>query len=146
MTRAVIATEKGDIEVEGHHTIEDTAIVLGQAARSKGRLVVSAQFAQPGGPDQYGSIIPKGSTNVGAINAVFTDLKDIEEVRVAHHGGVPVTVKDVAAVRVGYAPRQGIVSRGHDEDVVEGIVLLKRDANATEVLEGFVVAKTGGAP
>ena len=54
----------------------DTAIVLGQAARSGGRLAVVSQFEQPGGPDQYGAIIPKGSKNAGAINAV---LKQFEQ-------------------------------------------------------------------
>jgi len=42
---------------------------------------------------------------------IFKDLSDIEQVRVSFHAGVPVTVKDVARVGVGYAPRQGIVTR-----------------------------------
>jgi polar amino acid transport system substrate-binding protein len=53
----------------------DTAINLGEAARSKGQLEVVAQFSQPGGPDQYGAILPKDSTNAGAINAVFKQLQ-----------------------------------------------------------------------
>jgi polar amino acid transport system substrate-binding protein len=54
----------------------DTAINLGEAARSDGKFVVVSQFEQPGGPDQYGAIIPKDSANVGAINAVFKQLTD----------------------------------------------------------------------
>ena len=54
----------------------DTAINLGEAARSHGQLVVPAQFAQPGGPDQYGGILPKASTNGPAINAVFKQMRD----------------------------------------------------------------------
>jgi polar amino acid transport system substrate-binding protein len=54
----------------------DTAINLGEAARSNGKFVVVSQFEQPGGPDQYGAIIPKDSANVGAINAVFKQLTD----------------------------------------------------------------------
>jgi cobalt-zinc-cadmium resistance protein CzcA len=78
---------------------------------------------------------------------IFTSLGDIENVRVAHHGGVPVTVKDVAAVNVGYAPRQGIVSRGREEDAVEGIVLMRRGENPSQVLEslrGAVAELNGG--
>ena len=45
----------------------DTAINLGEAARSNGEFQVVAQFNQPGGPDQYGAILPKGSANVGAV-------------------------------------------------------------------------------
>jgi polar amino acid transport system substrate-binding protein len=52
----------------------DTAINLGEAARSNGKFEVVAQFAQPGGPDQYGAILPKASTNAGAVNAVLQQL------------------------------------------------------------------------
>ena len=54
----------------------DTAINLGEAARSNGKFHVVAQFKQPGGPDQYGALVPKGSTNIGAINASFKELSD----------------------------------------------------------------------
>jgi polar amino acid transport system substrate-binding protein len=52
----------------------DTAINLGEAARSNGKFEVVAQFAQPGGPDQYGAILPKDSVNTGAVNAVLQQL------------------------------------------------------------------------
>src|SRR5712692_5045651 len=65
---------------------------------------------------------------------IFEALSDIEQVRVAVHDGVPVTVKDLARVAVGYAPRQGAVSRDADEDVVEGIVLMRRGENPSAVL------------
>jgi polar amino acid transport system substrate-binding protein len=54
----------------------DTAINLGEAAQSNGRFEVVSQFAQTGGPDQYGAIIPKNSTNAPAINAVIKQLED----------------------------------------------------------------------
>jgi cobalt-zinc-cadmium resistance protein CzcA len=65
---------------------------------------------------------------------IFQDRKDIEQVRVGMHDGVPVAVKDVAAVRMGYAPRQGVVSRDRNEDAVEGIVLMRRGENPSVVL------------
>jgi ABC-type amino acid transport substrate-binding protein len=37
---------------------------------------VISQFAQPGGPDQYGGIVPKGSTNLTALNAALKEMKD----------------------------------------------------------------------
>jgi polar amino acid transport system substrate-binding protein len=52
----------------------DTAIVLGQAANSNGAQVVSAQFAQPGGPDKYGAVFPKDSKNIAAVNSVLKNL------------------------------------------------------------------------
>ena len=65
---------------------------------------------------------------------VFEQVADIEQVRVGVHEGVPVTVKHVASVRVGYAPRQGVVTRDADEDAVEGIVLMRRGANPSVLL------------
>jgi polar amino acid transport system substrate-binding protein len=66
----------------------DTAINLGEAARSNGKFHVVAQFDQPGGPDQYGAILPKGSVNVAPVNAVFTSMKDSGELKA-------LTVKDL---------------------------------------------------
>jgi polar amino acid transport system substrate-binding protein len=75
LANAYTALEAGQVDA----VLIDTAINLGQAARSGGKLHVVAQFEQPGGPDKYGAILPKGSTNVDAINAVFTSLKDSDE-------------------------------------------------------------------
>ncbi len=57
----------------------DTAINLGEAARSDGKLKVVSQFEQEGGPDQYGGILPKDTNDVGAVNAVLKQLKDSGE-------------------------------------------------------------------
>jgi polar amino acid transport system substrate-binding protein len=51
----------------------DTAIVLAQADQSGGSEEVAAQFKTG---EEYGGILPKGSTNADAINAVITELKD----------------------------------------------------------------------
>jgi len=68
---------------------------------------------------------------------IFRDLADIGAVRVAFHAGVPVTVKDVATVTEGYAPRQGIVTRDENLDAIEGVVLLRRGENPSVVLEAL---------
>jgi heavy metal efflux system protein len=68
---------------------------------------------------------------------IFTGLDDVKKVRVGFHEGVPVTVRDVAQVNEGYAPRQGIVTRGANEDAVEGIVLMRRAENPSVVLKGL---------
>jgi polar amino acid transport system substrate-binding protein len=51
----------------------DTAIVLAQAAESGGSEEVVAQFKTG---EEYGGILPKGSDNADAINAILTELKD----------------------------------------------------------------------
>jgi polar amino acid transport system substrate-binding protein len=51
----------------------DTAIVLAQVADSGGSEEVAAQFKTG---EEYGGILPKGSTNADAINSILTELKD----------------------------------------------------------------------
>src|SRR6186713_2733408 len=68
---------------------------------------------------------------------IFRSIQDLEHVRVGFHQGVPVSVRDVALVSEGYAPRQGIVTRENNEDAVEGIVLMRRGENPTVVLDGL---------
>ncbi|XAH25874.1 CusA/CzcA family heavy metal efflux RND transporter [Xylophilus sp. GW821-FHT01B05] len=60
---------------------------------------------------------------------------DIESVVLKADGGTPVTVGDVARVTQSHTPRQGSVGMDEHDDVVQGIVLLKRDENPSKVLE-----------
>jgi len=64
----------------------------------------------------------------------FRSVDEIAKVRVGFHAGVPVKLGDVATVTTGYAPRQGVVTRGDDSDAVEGIVLMRRGQNPSVVL------------
>jgi polar amino acid transport system substrate-binding protein len=69
LTTGFAALEAGQVDA----FMMDTAIVLGQAERSGGGEEVVAQFKTG---EEYGGILPKGSTNADAINAVITGLKD----------------------------------------------------------------------
>ena len=60
---------------------------------------------------------------------------DIEAVVLKANSNIPVTVGDVARVMQSYTPRQGSVGMDDQDDVVQGIVLLKRGANPSKVLE-----------
>src|SRR6202034_3848715 len=42
------------------------------------------------------------------------------------NNGVPVYVKDVATVEIGHEPRLGIVGQDNENDIVQGIVLMRR--------------------
>ena len=66
---------------------------------------------------------------------LFRSLDDIANVALATRNGVPIRVADVGTVRVGAAPREGIVAKDTADDVVEGIVLLRKGENALKVLE-----------
>jgi len=49
---------------------------------------------------------------------------------------IPARVRDVASVYVGYAPRLGIVGRNDTDEVVEGIVLMRKYGNTLQTLKG----------
>jgi cobalt-zinc-cadmium resistance protein CzcA len=61
-------------------------------------------------------------------------VADIENVVLAQQNGVPVLVKDVAKVNVGYVPRLGIAGRDGDDDIVFGIVVMGRTYQTDKVL------------
>jgi cobalt-zinc-cadmium resistance protein CzcA len=60
--------------------------------------------------------------------------EDIENVVLAQFNGVPILVKDVAKVSVGYVPRLGIAGKDHDDDVVMAIVVMNRTLHTNDVL------------
>lgn len=62
---------------------------------------------------------------------------DLANTLVAETDGVPILVGDVAEVVESSVPRRGAVGRGEDDEVVEGIVLVRRGENAREVLEAL---------
>lgn len=68
---------------------------------------------------------------------LFASLDDIRRTAVATRGGTPVFLSDVASVREGWSPRQGVVGRGTDGDAVEGIVLMRRGENPSVILEAL---------
>ena len=53
-------------------------------------------------------------------------VADIENVVLNQRNGVPVLVKDVGKVDVGYRPRLGILGRDDDDDIVGAIVVMRR--------------------
>ncbi len=53
-------------------------------------------------------------------------VHDIENVVLTQLNGVPVTVKDVGVVKLGYVPRLGICGRDNEPDVVAAIVVMSR--------------------
>jgi cobalt-zinc-cadmium resistance protein CzcA len=60
---------------------------------------------------------------------------EIGNIVVAERGGVPILVKHVAQVTVGSVPRQGIVGQDDDDDIVTGIVLMRKGENPSQVLK-----------
>lgn len=61
-------------------------------------------------------------------------LEDIENITVALNGSTPILIKNVAEVKVSHKPRLGQVSYNEMDDVLEGIVIMLRGQNPSEVI------------
>ena len=61
-------------------------------------------------------------------------VDDIEHVVLAQSNGVPVLVRDVGKVSVGYRPRLGILGRDRQDDVVGAIVVMRRTETTSDML------------
>jgi len=61
-------------------------------------------------------------------------LMDIENVVLLQQNGVPVFIKDVAKVAVGYVPRLGKAGRDREDDVIEAIVIMNRTLHTNDVV------------
>jgi len=61
-------------------------------------------------------------------------VRDIENVMLSAPNGLPIFVKDVAKVSVGYVPRLGKAGRDHDEDVVAAIIIMNRTLHTSDVV------------
>jgi cobalt-zinc-cadmium resistance protein CzcA len=68
-------------------------------------------------------------------------LDDIRNVVLATNNSTPIRISDVADVGVGWTPRLGIVGMNYQDEVVEGIVLMRKNGNTLETLKR-VEAKT----
>jgi heavy metal efflux system protein len=53
-------------------------------------------------------------------------MDDIRNTMLSANNGAPIRVNDVATVKVGHQPRLGIVGQDEDDDIVQGIVLMRR--------------------
>jgi heavy metal efflux system protein len=61
-----------------------------------------------------------------AIVIEMEKLEDIKNVVVASVNNTPIFVRELADVVVGHQPRLGVVGRDGEDDVVEGIILMRR--------------------
>jgi cobalt-zinc-cadmium resistance protein CzcA len=62
--------------------------------------------------------------------------EDLENVVVMALKGTPVRVRDIGSTGIGHAIRFGILGRDHDDDLVQGIVLMRKGENPDAVISG----------
>ena len=80
------------------------------------------------------------TVNIGTQSAVvrgvglIRSIDDLANTMVSQSGGNPVLVKDVATVTVGEKPRLGIAGLDQDDDIVQGIVLMRRGEQSSPTI------------
>jgi cobalt-zinc-cadmium resistance protein CzcA len=84
-----------------------------------------------------GSYLPRGQYAVTVRGiGLLQSPSDIENVVVTSLKGTPVRVRDIGQVGIGNAIRLGVVGRDHDDDLVQGIVRMRKGENPGSVIEG----------
>src|SRR5215469_5838335 len=84
-----------------------------------------------------GSYIPQGEyalmvRGIGLIQSV----RDIENIVVTAQKGTPIRLRDIGQAGIGHAIRLGVLGREHEDDLVQGIVLMRKGENPGEVIAG----------
>ena len=67
---------------------------------------------------------------------LLRSAEEIGQVVVATRNTTPILVRDLAEVKIGAVPRLGTVGQDQDNDVVTGIVVMRKGENPSEVLKG----------
>lgn len=84
------------------------------------------------------------TVNIGSQSAIvrsvgqIRSMDDIRNTMLTVRDGAPVLVSDVATVTVGNQPRLGIAGQNDDNDIVQGIVLMRRGAETMPTLTGVL--------
>jgi cobalt-zinc-cadmium resistance protein CzcA len=79
--------------------------------------------------------------NIGSQAAVVRgvgqlhSLDDIRNTMLTSNKGTPVLISDVARVTIGNQPRLGIAGQNDDDDIVQGIVLMRRGEQSMPTIE-----------
>lgn len=80
------------------------------------------------------------TVNIGAQSAVvrgvglIRSIDDLATTMISQSNGNPVLVKDIATVTVGEKPRLGIAGKDQENDIVQGIVLMRRGEKSTPTI------------
>lgn len=66
---------------------------------------------------------------------LLNNINEIQNIIVTKINGVPILVRNVADVKETGKPRLGLVSKDTTSDIIEGIVVMRKGENPTEVLD-----------
>ncbi|HXQ25242.1 MAG TPA: CusA/CzcA family heavy metal efflux RND transporter [Candidatus Acidoferrales bacterium] len=82
-----------------------------------------------------GNYLTMGSQSVNIRGVgLLQSVQDMQDILIAERNGVPVYLRDVADVHEGSQPRLGQVGVNHEDDAIQGIVLLQRGEQSLPAL------------
>jgi cobalt-zinc-cadmium resistance protein CzcA len=61
-------------------------------------------------------------------------VDDVENVVLSQSNGLPIQVKNIAKVSVGYVPRLGIAGRDREDDIAAAIVVMRRTEHTNDII------------
>lgn len=90
-----------------------------------------------GNANAGGSYVAQGAQQY-AIRGIglLTSPDDIGRIVVSAKGGTPILIRDIAQVKIGAVARLGTVGQDQDDDVVTGIIIMRKGENPSVVLKG----------
>jgi len=128
-------TKEFDVEVDPHK-LEAYSLTVPQILTALGNANINVGGREIRIGQQSINIRGVGLIDDGGADDLTKGYKvgDIENVVLTQANGVPVLVKDVAKVKVGYVPRLGICGRDDQDDVVASIVVMNRTEQTANML------------
>ena len=128
-------TKEYDVEVD-LHKLDAYSVTLPQVIAAVGNANVNVGGRTINVGQQSVNIRGVGLMDSGGTTDLTQGYKveDIENIVLGQFNGVPVEVKDVAKVSVGYVPRLGKAGRDHEDDVVAAIVIMNRTLHTNDVV------------
>jgi len=94
-----------------------------------------AQALQANSSNTGGGLLKRGDEDL-VVRAIglFKTVDDIGRVPIAVHDGQPILVRDIGEAAIGERQRAGIVGYDHQDDVVEGIVVMTKGEDPAKVI------------
>jgi heavy metal efflux system protein len=128
-------TKEFQVEVDPHK-LEAYSITVPQILTALGNANINVGGREISIGQQSINIRGVGLIDDGGNDDLAQGYKvdDIENVVLTQSGGVPVLVKDIGKVSIGYRPRLGILGRDHQADVVGSIVVMRRTEQTADMI------------
>ncbi len=141
--RPILRTVKGVADVNTLGGLVKSFVVSPNNIRMTARNITIEQLTEAlrrnNRNDGAGRLNEGEETLIVRIEGRIKNLDDVKNIIVKHTGGTPVTIGDVAEVKLGGLTRYGAVSKDGKGEAVTGLVLSLRGANAQQTVTDIKV-------